>query len=334
MATVETRNIRKSFGSVQAVNGVDLSTKEGEFLVLVQGRGEAVGPIHPAQGQAAALGVACPVVGNRCALTNLDWVVDGEGLKKAFGIKRLVLVNDLAAIGWGVGLLGDSDIHILQEGSPLPGNAALLAAGTGLGEAMLFWDGGAHTPSASEGGHTDFAPRNAAEVELLNFLIAKYGHVSYERIVSGPGLENIYEFVKASGGRPEPEYLGKRFASEGVAPAVSDEAINGTDENCRTAIDIFVTIYGAEAGNLALKTLSTAGVYVGGGIAPKILKAMEAGEFLFAFRDKGRYRELMSKIPVKVILNDRAGLIGAANLAATLVDGQRARRIIMTGGLG
>lgn len=268
----------------------------------------------------AALGVACPVTWGICQLTNLHWVVDRAGLQNEFGLKSLALINDLAAVGWGVGLLSDKDLYVLQQGKPSQGNAALIAAGTGLGEATLFWDGKAFLPSASEGGHTDFGPRDPLEIELLQFLMRKYGRVSYERIVSGPGLENVYEFIRSKKGA-EPERLKKRFEAEDVAAVVSDEAMNGTDEGCMMALDLFISVYGAEAGNLALKSLAIAGVYVGGGIAPKILKALSKGNFLQAFRDKGRYVEFMSDIPVVVILNDRTGLIGAARYAASLLDG-------------
>jgi len=281
----------------------------------------------------AALGIACPIAGDICRLTNLNWVVDRVGLKKEFGLNDLALINDLAAIGWGVGLLSEKDLHVLQKGRPSPGNAALIAAGTGLGEAILFWNGKAYLPSASEGGHTDFGPRNPLEIELLQFLIRKYGHVSYERIVSGPGLENVYEFVRSKRGA-EPERLKKRFEAEGISPVVSDEAIAGTDEGCVTALGLFLSIYGAEAGNLALKTLATAGVYIGGGIAPKILKALSDGRFLEAFRDKGRYGDFMSAMPVYVILNDRTGLMGAARYAASLVEGMNVKRIADSGRAG
>lgn len=289
----------------------------GEFLK--EGEAEKV--------EGAALGLACPIIGNRCTLTNLGWVVDGEDIKKKFGLKRLGLINDLEALGWGVGLLGHSDISVLQEGVARPGNAALIAAGTGLGEAILVRDGQGFRPSASEGGHTDFGPRNPVEIELLQYLMPRYGHVSYERIVSGPGLANIYEFLLARGKRGAPERLKGRMEAVGTAPVVSDEALNGTDEDCKTALGLFVSVYGAEAGNLALKSLSTAGVYIGGGIAPKILAALKEGGFLDAFRDKGRFVEFMAGIPVRVILNDRTGLMGAANYAA-LLAGERAERII------
>lgn len=280
---------------------------------------------------AAALGVACPVVSGRCVLTNLGWTVDAAALGARLGLREAALVNDLAAIGWGLPLLSPTDFHVLQQGSPLTGNAALIAAGTGLGETILFWDGSAHLPSASEGGHTDFGPRNELESELLSFLMARWGHVSYERVVSGPGLEAVYEFMVARAGKAPDKRLSERFRAEGMAQVVSDEAIGGSDALCKASLELFVSVYGAEAGNLALKALATAGVYVGGGIAPKILKALSGGLFMDAFRDKGRFGELMSRMPVRVILNDMAGLIGAANLAASVASGNKASSVVMDG---
>lgn len=280
--------------------------------------------------EGASFGIACPVVGNRCVLTNLNWTVDGQALQGGLGLKRLTLINDLEAIGWGVSLLHPEDFFVLQQGIVRQGNAALIAAGTGLGEAILFWDGSSHIPSASEGGHTDFGPRDRVETELLGFLIEKYGHVSYERIVSGMGLENIYEFVRSKVPGEEPGWLKERFASDGVAPVVSEEGMKGTDRSCAEALRLFVSIYGAEAGNLALKALATHGVYLGGGITPRILNALASGGFLQAFEDKGRFRDFMKGVPVRVILNDRAGLIGAANYAARKL-GETVRKVSLPG---
>lgn len=267
---------------------------------------------------AAVFGIACPVVGNRCSLTNLKWTIDADELKAAFGFRELALINDLQATGWGIALLGADDFFVLQQGAARQGNAALIAAGTGLGESILFWDGSAHLPSPSEGGHADFGPRDRTEIELLEFLMERYGHVSYERIVSGMGLENIYEFVRTRSKEKEPGRLRERFASEPVAAVVADEGMRGADKNCVEALRIFVSVYAAEAGNLALKALATSGVYLGGGITPKILPALSSGGFLEAFGDKGRFADFMKGIPVRVILNDRAGILGAANCAARM----------------
>lgn len=268
--------------------------------------------------EAAVFGIACPVVGNRCSLTNLNWTIDADELKAAFGFRELALINDLQAIGWGVALLGASDFFVLQQGAAREGNAALIAAGTGLGESILFWDGSVHLPSPSEGGHADFGPRDRTEIELLEFLKERHGHVSYERIVSGMGLENIYEFVRSRSKEKEPERIKERFASDSVAAVVADEGMRESDRNCAEALRIFVSVYGAEAGNLALKALATDGVYIGGGIAPKVLPALSSGGFLEAFREKGRFTDFMKGLPVRVILNDRAGILGAANCAARM----------------
>jgi len=262
--------------------------------------------------EGASFGIACPVVGNRCVLTNLKWTVDGNALQAGFGLTKLTLINDLEAIGWGVNLLPQQDFFVLQQGVERHGNAALIAAGTGLGEAILFWDGSTHVPSASEGGHTDFGPRDKTETELLGFLIGKYGHVSYERIVSGMGLENIYDFVKARAGFEEPGWLKERIAAEGVAPVVSEEGMKGTDKNCVEALRLFVSIYGAEAGNLALKALATHGVYLGGGITPKILNALASGGFLDSFEDKGRFSGFCAGIPIAHITAEHPGLLGCS----------------------
>ncbi|HLC18349.1 MAG TPA: glucokinase, partial [Thermodesulfobacteriota bacterium] len=273
---------------------------------------------------AASLGAACPVEANRCTLTNIHWTVDGEALRKKFRIKRLGLMNDLAAMGWGVGLLSKKDIMTINEGVPKEGNAALIAAGTGLGEAILFWDGKAHTPSSSEGGHTDFGARTTLEVELLGYLMEEFGHVSYERILSGPGIENVYRFLLSREGKSVPGRIEKMFAVEGVDRAVIDEAIKGKDRTCARAIELFLSIYGAEAGNLALKGMAMGGVYVGGGIAPKVFASADAGPFMDAFVDKGRFRDFMSRLPVRLILNDRTALLGAARYGAGLLKGRAA----------
>lgn len=275
---------------------------------------------------AASFGIACPIEGDRCALTNLPWVIDGQELAEKFRIKRLTLINDLYAMAWGVGLLKDEDIFPLQAGAPKKGNAALLAAGTGLGEAMLIWDGKGFTPSPSEGGHTDFAPRNRLEMELFEYLAVLYGHVSYERILSGPGIADLYRFFRLRNG-PEPERLKEKFKKEDAAAVVTDEALKNGDTACKEALQLFISIYGAEAGNMALKSLALGGVYIGGGIAPRILKAIKDGPFIESFRSKGRFGKLLSEVPVKVILNEKAGLLGAAVCAADLLPGRGQKRV-------
>jgi glucokinase len=198
----------------------------------------------------------------------------------------------------------------------------LIAAGTGLGEAILYDDGHHYHPMASEGGHGDFAPRDETEIDLLRYLIKKLGHVSYERVVSGPGIANIYAFLRDSGRIDEPGWLKEKIAAaEDVSAAISEEGLAGSSAIAVQTLDLFVSVYGAEAGNLALRGKATGGVYVGGGIAPKLLDKLKDGTFMRAFVDKGRYRQLLSSIPVRVILNDQAALQGAAFYAAFRADG-------------
>lgn len=262
---------------------------------------------------AICLAVACPVEDNRGTLTNLKWHIDAKAIAEKIKIPAVTLINDLAATARGSLLLPDADLHILQNGTARPGNRALIAAGTGLGEATLFWDGKVYLPSASEGGHTDFAPRTPLETELLAHLARVYGHVSYERVLSGPGLEAIYAFLKSRN-----DDNARLEASE-----IAEMALEGKDKICLEALELFVSIYGAEAGNLALKTMSVGGVYIGGGIAPKILKALQSETFLKAFREKGRFEGWLSRIPVYVIMNQKTALLGAASYAVGMCAAQR-----------
>ncbi len=281
----------------------------------------------------ASFGIASPVFGGRCRLTNLHWVIDAARIGRRFRIGHVELINDLVSTAWGMGYLHEDEFRVLQKGRPASGNSALIAAGTGLGECMLFWDGKAHMPSASEGGHSDFAPRSVLEMELLRHLMKVYGHVSYERVLSGQGLKNIYDFLISRRGAKTPERLRKGFGSGDAASVIAREAMRGGDKDCALALDIFASIYGAEAGNLALKCMASSGLYVGGGIAPKILKALEGGAFMGAFRDKGRFEGYLGRVPVKVILFDRTALLGAAARAAghAAGSGKRIKEIRVSG---
>lgn len=268
---------------------------------------------------AACFGVAGPVVDGRCVTTNLPWQVDEGGLAKAIPAPRVRLLNDLEAAAYGVLTLPPRELEPLQVGKARKGNMVLIAAGTGLGEAILVWDRARHRVIPSEGGHADFAPRNDLEMDLLRFLQKEFGHVSYERVLSGPGLHNIYRFLRDTGHAPEPPWLGDRLRSGDPSAVVSEVGLAGGHPLCVTALELFVSIYGAEAGNLALKALAVGGVYVGGGIAPKIRAKLVDGNFLAAFCDKGRYSALMGSIPVHLVLNPRAPLLGAAHVARSLV---------------
>jgi glucokinase len=267
---------------------------------------------------AACFGVPGPVRDGRLRLTNLPWTLDSRELSTSLSINHVFLINDLEANGYGVAELGADQIYTLSEGDPSQiGNRALIAAGTGLGEALLIWDGRRHTPYPSEGGHADYAPRNEDEIDLLRFLKQKYnGRISYERIISGMGLTSIYEFLREVRGVEEPAWLAERIAAVDDPNAIITEfALAAKSEICEKALDMFVSAYGAEAGNMALKLLSVGGVYVGGGIAPKILEKLKDGTFMKAFADKGRLSQLLINMPVRVILDSRAALLGAAAYA-------------------
>lgn len=260
----------------------------------------------------AAFGVAGPVQGQVVQTTNLPWRIDASALQLQFGFESCILLNDLEATACGLPALGEDDLLTLQEGvKNACGNAAVIAPGTGLGEAGLYWDGKNHLPFATEGGHASFSPGSELEIALLRYLKMQFQHVSWERVVSGAGLVSLHEFLREYRKMPAPQWLFEEIQSMGAA-AISKAAIEGSDEICVQTLDCFVRLMGAEAGNLALKVMSSAGLYIGGGIAPKILPLLTGGAFLEAFLDKGRMRHLLEAMPVRVILNDRAALYGPA----------------------
>src|SRR5574337_952568 len=257
-------------------------------------------PLH-----AACFGVAGRVIEGTSRATNLPWELDERTLAAALRVPHVKLLNDLEAAAYGVLHLEPTDLCVLQPGPPRKGNIAVIAAGTGLGEAILYWDGTRHHPMATEGGHTDFAPRSDLEVDFLRYLQKKFGHVSSERVLSGPGLFNIYRFLRDWGIASEPGWLQARIEAEDPSAVISEVGLTGNEPLCTKALDLFVSVYGAEAGNLALKAFAIGGVYVGGGIAPKILPKLQDGTFTRAFADKGRFAELLRSIEVKVALNLR-----------------------------
>lgn len=264
----------------------------------------------------AVFGVAGPVVAGRATITNLPWVIDETLLAEALGLSSARLLNDLEAIAHAVLLLEASDLHTLNEGEPVArGAITIIAPGTGLGEAYLTWDGSRYRPHASEGGHADFAPSRPLEIGLLRSLQDRFGHVSWERVCSGQGIANIYAFLRDSG-YEEPAWLAEQLATvSDPTPIIVNTALESdeTCEICTTTLEVFVSILGAETGNLALKVLATGGVYLGGGIPPRILPALERGGFLDSFRQKGRLSDLMARMPVHVILNPKVALLGAAS---------------------
>lgn len=265
----------------------------------------------------ACFGLPGPVAGRRARLVNLPWAVDADELATAFGWDGVFLVNDLVANAYGVGELESSDFAVLQAGDPgARGNMAVISPGTGLGEAGIFWDGRKHTPFACEGGHSDFAPRTDLEVELLRHLTGLHGHVSWERVLSGSmGIPNIYHFLRDTGRARETPAVADALAASDPGAAISRAALDGSCPLSLRTMEVFVGLLGAEAGNLALKTMATGGVLIGGGIAAKILPLLGNPVLLDAFRAKGRFADFMCKIPLRVILNDRAALLGAARHA-------------------
>jgi glucokinase len=264
----------------------------------------------------ACFGIAGPVKNGRCEATNLPWIVDTRLLADELNIPTVLLINDLEATAYGVTILEPSDWTVLNVGaSDAAGNAAIIAAGTGLGEAGLYWNGQSYHPFATEGGHVDFAPRSPLELELLNFLLTKFSRVSYERVLSGPGLVNIYQFLRETGRGDEPAWLTEELRAHDPAAVIAQAALAERSTLCTQALDLFVSIYGAEAGNLTLKMMATGGVFIGGGIAPKILPKLMTPTFMQAFLTKGRMSPLLEATPVRVILHKQTALLGAARCA-------------------
>ncbi len=266
---------------------------------------------------AACFGVPGPVRDGRLRLTNLPWTLDSRELAPTSASITSSSLTILRPTATALPSSTPTRSFTLNEGDASQiGNRGLISAGTGLGECYLVWNGHQHVPYPSEGGHADYAPRNEDEIDLLRFLKQKYnGRISFERVVSGPGLTNIYEFLREVRGMEEPAWLGKRIAAEDPNAVITEMALAANSEICEKALDHFVSAYGAEAGNLALKILSVGGLYVGGGIAPRILEKLKDGTFMKAFTDKGRLSQLLINMPVRIILESRAALLGAAAYA-------------------
>jgi len=284
-----------------------------EILTRFLGEGDVVDVA------AGCFGVAGAVLDGRVHATNLPWTLEEGSLAEAIHAPSVTLLNDLEAAAFGMPCLPLGELHVLNPGTSRRqrGNIAVIAAGTGLGEAVLFWDGEKYQPIASEGGHADFAPRSDIELDLFRYLRDKFGgHVSYERVLSGPGFLNIYSFLRDTGHAPEPPWLADKIRDGDPGAVVSQVGLAGQDANCVAALDLFARIYGAEAGNLALKALAVGGVFVGGGIAPKLLPALTKDDaFLKGFFAKGRFTDLMKNLHVSIALNPRAPLLGAAYYA-------------------
>jgi glucokinase len=302
-----------SNGGFRLVSAAVFPSREYAGLDQIVSRFVETSNQHP---EAACFGVAGPVREGRVEASNLPWIIESKRLASELKLDHALLINDLEANAWGISLLEAKDVVPLNhvKGAPV-GNQAVISAGTGLGEAGMYWDGTQHQIFACEGGHTDFAPRNDLEIDLLRYLAARYGHVSCERIVSGPGLVNVFQFLRDTGRGTEPQWLKDQISQGDSAAAISRAALDGNCPLCVQALDLFVSAYAAEAGNLALKFMALGGVYLGGGIAPKILGKLSSPLFMNAFTGKGRMQTLLEAIPVMVITNDKAALLGAARYA-------------------
>jgi glucokinase len=313
----------------QSQNGHLTVVAEGVFPSRDhRGLDEIVSQFVKSQSQSpdvACFGVAGPVRNGKVETSNLPWTVEASRLAGELHLPSALLINDLEANAWGIASLEEKDLIPLNRVRRTPtGNQAVISAGTGLGEAGLYWNGKAYDIFASEGGHTDFAPRAELEIELLRYLTARFGHVSYERIVSGPGLVNVYHFFRDTHRGDEPAWLTEDLAKGDAAAAISRAAVSGKSPLAEHALDLWISIYGAEAGNLALKLMATGGVYLGGGIAPKLVTKLAGSLFMQAFVSKGRMQPLLEAIPVRVITNDKIALFGAARYAvAALPDKSR-----------
>ena len=302
---------------LRVLRDATFASKEYGSLEQVLAKFLAAGDRPPGL-RAAGFAVAGPVIDGRSHTTNLPWVLEESVLANAIGVPRVKLLNDVEAAAYGMLYLPQTDFSVLNAGTEprRNGNVAVVSVGTGLGEGMLHWDGTQHHSIASEGGHGDFAPRTDQEIALLRYLSAKHGgHVSYERVLSGPGVHNIYSFLRDSGYAPESDGFAEQLKNGDPSAAITHAGLAGADRLCVATLDLFCSILGAEAGNLALKCVAVGGVFLAGGIAPKVLPALRQGGFMRAFTDKGRLAELLRGMQVRVALNPRAPLIGAAHYA-------------------
>jgi glucokinase len=308
----------ESGGVLRQLRHATFQSREHPSLESILAAYLKAGPPLPVR--AGCFGVAGPVVDGKCRTTNLPWELDEQILARAIDAPRVKLLNDLEAAGYGMLHFPAAELCVLNPGRQpeRKGHAAVIAAGTGLGEAILCWDGQRYIAMASEGGHVDFAPRTDQEIELLRYLRARVGgRVSIERVLSGPGFYDMYCFLRDSGHAPEPRALAEKLRGVDPDPIITQLGLAGEDPLCVATLELFSTLYGVEAGNLALKCLP-ARVFVGGGIAPKVLPVLRGGSFLRGFTDKGRFSEFMKGIEVSVALNPAAPLLGAAHFALTM----------------
>jgi len=275
----------------------------------------------PSRPEVACFGIACPIVEGDCEATNLPWKVSARTLAGEIGIPRTTIINDFRAVGEGLHSLSDDEVAVLQEGTPVThGPIALIGAGTGLGQAYLHWEGSRYVVHPSEGGHADFSPTDSLQRDFLASLAREFGRVSSERILSGEGLARIYRFLESAGVAPEQPGVRDEMAGNDPAAVIVRQGIAGTDPLSVKTLDLFARVYGTAAGNLALTVLATGGVYVTGGIAPRIVQRLASGAFMDAFRAKGRLSDVVERMPVRVILTGDVALYGAAAVAARTLD--------------
>lgn len=276
----------------------------------------------------AVFGVAGPVVGGKVRMTNLGWLIDQDLVREEFRFAEVLLLNDLVAVAQAVSILPPEDLSVVNAGTPSPrGSMAVIAPGTGLGEAYLCWNGTGYTTYPSEGGHVDFAPRSKTEEALLSFLRAEDGHVSYESICSGKGIPNIYRYLtQGAGMKVSPELQASLDAAADMAPVLMGHALAKTSEVACLTLEIFFDVLAAEAGNMALKFLATGGLYLGGGMLPRLIAAFDRKRFMARFVSKGRMAEILAAIPVKIIMTERAGLNGVALTAFRAIQERRAEK--------
>ena len=309
LALAEVAGERVSLSASRRYPSGDFQSLEAIVARYLEETGQQTGSAYAC----GAFAIAGPVHGRRSKTTNLPWEVDAERLERDLGLRGVGLLNDLEAVAWGVAALGPADLYELHPGEPSSrGNACVVAAGTGLGQAGLYWDGERHHPFATEGGHTDFAPVDEREFALLRHLQGRFGRVSWERVASGMGIANIYGFLLDWRQAQTPDWLAAAIAEGDSAAAVAGAAAEGRCPLCAETMELFLRLYGREAGNTGLKHMALGGVYLGGGIAPKNLKALQEGPFLEGFFNKGRMEPLMRRMPVRVILRDDTPLLGCA----------------------
>jgi glucokinase len=300
-------------GHFKLVSGSVFPSRQYSGLDEIVAKFVTAAKAHPSS---ACFGIAGPVQNGRVEATNLPWIIESRRLADELKIHDAVLINDVEASAWGIVTLTPQELVTLNQGKAnAVGNQAVIAAGTGLGEAGLYWDGTRHHVFAGEGGHTDFGPTNELEIELLRYVQGIYDRVSYERILSGPGLVHIFTFLRDTGRGTAPQWLEEEMAHGDPAAAISQAGLDGKCGLAEKALEIFISIYGRETANLALKIKATGGVFLAGGIAPKLLPKLRGPLFLNSYLDKGRMRPLLEGMPVQVITNDKLALVGAARCA-------------------